>query len=99
LLSNAIKYSPAETEVVVFQEQLPHGRKLAVSDQGPGIETKDQGRLFKDFSKLGHKPTAGESSTGLGLAISRRIIEAHKGIIGVDSCPGKGSTFWFVLPD
>lgn len=98
LLSNAIKYSSAGSLVTVFQEQTLDGRRFCVKDQGPGIAEADRGKLFKDFSKLGHKPTAGETSTGLGLAISRRIIEAHGGTIGVESKLNEGSTFWFLLP-
>jgi signal transduction histidine kinase len=69
-----------------------------VQDQGPGISPADRDRLFTDFARLSARPTGGEKSTGLGLAITRRVVEAHGGIIDVDSTPGQGATFWVWLP-
>ena len=99
LLSNAIKFSPANSLIKVRAKHLDRSWKIMVEDQGPGITEKDRARLFKDFAKLSARPTGGEKSTGLGLAISRRVVEAHGGSIGVDSTPGKGSIFWFILSD
>jgi two-component system sensor histidine kinase/response regulator len=99
LLSNAIKYSPIESTIHVYAEHTPIGWRISVQDEGPGIQPEDRQRLFQVFERLSAKPTGGERSTGLGLAITRRVIEAHHGQIGVDSTPGQGSTFWFVLPD
>lgn len=98
LVSNAIKYSAAGTTVTILQEQHLGGVKVTVRDQGPGIAKEQQEKLFIEFSRLGHKPTGNEHSTGLGLAISKKIVEAHGGQIGVESEPGKGAAFWFVLP-
>jgi signal transduction histidine kinase len=69
-----------------------------VLDEGPGVREEDREQLFQEFARLSARPTGGESSTGLGLAISRRIVEAHAGQIGVDSVPGHGANFWFILP-
>jgi signal transduction histidine kinase len=55
-------------------------------------------RLFKPFSRTTVKSTSGESSTGLGLVIVRKIIEAHKGQVWVESKVRQGSTFFFALP-
>lgn len=99
LLSNAIKYSPAQSLIKVRAKRLGKSWKIMVEDQGPGITKKDREKLFTDFARLSARPTGGEKSTGLGLAISRRVIKAHGGSIGVDSTPGQGSVFWFILPD
>lgn len=93
LLGNAVKFSPPGTHIVVQSD----GHTLAVTDQGPGIPEQELCRLFQPFGKTSVRPTGGESSSGLGLAICRRIIEAHGGILEVDSCVGQGSTFRFRL--
>jgi signal transduction histidine kinase len=58
----------------------------------------DKKRLFDGFQKLNPRPTGGEKSTGLGLLIARKMVEAHGGKLTVESSPGKGSTFGFMLP-
>jgi len=86
--------------LLLVQVKATHTAKtwrIEVIDQGPGISEKDQQKLFNDFAKLSARPTGGEKSTGLGLAITRRVVEALGGKIGVDSTPGKGSTFWIEL--
>jgi len=97
-LTNAIKYSPEGSEITVTLQSVPDAVRFAVSDQGPGISREEQGNLFNEFAKAGSVTTGGEKSTGLGLAIVKKIIEAHKGHVGIDSEPGKGSTFYFTLP-
>lgn len=99
LISNAVKYSPPGSLVMVTAHKADAFWRVNVRDQGPGITAKDRRRLFQDFAKLSARPTGGEKSTGLGLAITRRIVEAHGGKIDVDSVPGEGATFWFSLPD
>lgn len=99
LISNAVKFSPPGSMVQVSVQHKYTGWRVNVQDQGPGITEQDRQSLFQDFARLSARPTGGERSNGLGLAISRRIIEAHGGEIGVDSRPGKGATFWFVLPN
>lgn len=98
LISNAVKYSPPNSQITVASFGENNAWGVSVTDQGPGITLEDRPKLFKQYQRLSARPTGGEKSTGLGLAISRRIIEAHQGQIGVDSIPGDGATFWFRIP-
>ncbi len=98
LVSNAVKFSPPGSSVRVASLIEKGALCVTISDEGPGIKPEERGKLFKDFVRLSAEPTGGETSTGLGLAIARRIVEAHDGVIGVDSEPGGGATFWFRLP-
>jgi len=99
LISNEVKYAPPGSLVLVSAQAGEHCWRVEVKDEGPGIKPQDRERLFQDFARLSAKPTGGEKSTGLGLSISRRVVEAHGGIIGVDSEPGQGAAFWFTLPN
>jgi PAS domain S-box-containing protein len=94
LLSNSIKFSPANSTVVV-QSSLNKNRYLfAVIDQGPGIPSELQADLFQRFT--GDTKVKGRGF-GLGLAICKALVEKHGGSIGVSSEPGKGSCFYFEL--
>jgi PAS domain S-box-containing protein len=98
LISNAIKFAPKGTRVIVRTARSRNQQRLrfAVEDQGPGIPSADVHKLFSKFGQLsdGRK----QLGTGLGLAISKAIVEEHNGEIGLDSSIGKGTTFWFELP-
>ncbi len=98
LVSNAIKFSNPGTKTVVEVKKDGDFILTNVTDQGLGIPENELELVFKPFSKTSVKSTGGEKSTGLGLAIVKRIIEAHKGEIGVMSKVGEGSTFYFTLP-
>lgn len=98
LLTNAIKFSPPDTTVVVTCKAQGNEVVVAVRDQGPGLSAKDQERLFGAFQKLSARPTGGETSTGLGLSIARKVIDAHGGRIWAESQPGAGARFCFSLP-
>jgi two-component system phosphate regulon sensor histidine kinase PhoR len=97
LLHNAIKFSPAGTEVRVGVRR--EGRMLEgwVADDGPGVGPADQPRIFERFYKADRTRTAG-GGTGLGLAIARHIVEGHGGEIRVESEEGRGATFAFTIP-
>jgi signal transduction histidine kinase len=100
LLSNAIKFTPDGGRITLAAAPVNGGAeaRIAVSDTGIGIAAEDQPKLFKEFSQLDASASRKYEGTGLGLALSRRLIELHGGAIGVDSEMGKGSTFWFTLP-
>lgn len=98
LLTNAIKYSNNDTQILVSLVQKKTEVLINIQDQGQGIAKDEVVTLFKPFQKTSTMSTAGEKSTGLGLYIVKRIIEAHHGHIGVESEVGKGSTFYFSLP-
>lgn len=98
LLSNATKYSHPDTKIIVEIKKQKKEVLTSVIDQGQGIPKKELPLVFKEFQKLSVKSTAGEKSTGLGLAIARKIVEGHKGKIGVESKVDKGSNFHFTLP-
>ncbi|HEX6037870.1 ATP-binding response regulator [Longimicrobium sp.] len=97
LLENAIKYSPVGGEIVVRTREAEGETRVEVADEGPGIDLADQDRLFKEFSRV-NPPGMRVVGAGLGLALSRMLTDAMGGRIGVDSAPGRGSTFWVALP-
>lgn len=98
LLSNACKFSSPGGVVFLKVERGYADAKISVTDNGPGIPTAEQPRLFKRFSQVGTTHQRGLAGTGLGLAITRSIVERHGGTISVDSIEGEGSTFWFSIP-
>jgi len=105
LLSNAIKFTPDGGRITVTVGPANGGTsegsavRIAITDTGIGIAVEDQPKLFQEFSQLDASASRKYEGTGLGLALSRRLIEMHGGTIGVESQMGKGSTFWFTLPE
>ena len=98
-LTNALKYAPVEQAVLVRLEVEASSARVSVRDQGPGLTQEEQQRVWERFYQVaapGHQGP--EGGLGLGLAIAKVIIEQHHGKVGVESAPGRGSTFWFTLP-
>ncbi|MGB3618735.1 MAG: PAS domain S-box protein, partial [Catalinimonas sp.] len=101
LTSNAIKFTE-QGHVSIHLTRHPlqgdrHRVRVEVRDTGIGISTEDQGRLFETFSQVDASVTKAHGGTGLGLVISKQLSRLMKGDIGVDSTPGRGSTFWFTF--
>ena len=98
LLSNALKVLPPEDgRVDVHIDDQDQGVTVTVSDNGPGISSDEQARVFDRFQQVGD-PDQHREGTGLGLPISRQIIEHFGGTMWVESEPGQGATFGFHLP-
>jgi signal transduction histidine kinase len=98
LVSNAIKYTPAQGSVTVQLQEDGADVLLRVSDTGIGISPADQSRLFSRFFRTRDAETRAIQGIGLGLAITRSIVEAHGGTIRVESQVGAGTTFLVRLP-
>jgi signal transduction histidine kinase len=99
LLSNAVKFTPDGGRVDVSAARVQNDIVIAVKDTGIGIAAADQEAVFEEFRQVGGDYTSKQEGTGLGLALTRRFVELHGGRIWVESAPGKGSTFFFTLPD
>ena len=98
LISNAIKFSPADTTVRIATRVDGDRFTFSVQDQGPGIPAEERKLLFRAFQRLSAQPTGGEKSTGLGLAIVKKIVDAHGGTITVEDAPGGGTRFTVTAP-
>lgn len=96
-LSNAIKFS-RKGAITLRTERLDNAIRVSVQDEGIGVRSQDLPKLFQNFSQIPIEGARKTGGTGLGLAICKKIVELHRGRIGVDSVYGKGSTLWFLLP-
>ncbi len=96
--SNAIKYSPENDEIEIAVFKGNNNFKLAVHDNGIGIDPKYHGKIFAKFVQLDNAYTKKESSTGLGLTITKELVELHGGKISVISEINNGSTFIVEIP-
>jgi signal transduction histidine kinase len=98
LLTNAVKYSPQRTEVTVTASGERGHVRIAVADQGIGMDQKEVKQIFHKFYRTRKAEESGEAGTGIGLSIVQQIVEQHGGQIAVTSQPGEGSCFTLVLP-
>ena len=96
LLDNALKYSPTGSMIVLGAQADGDRVLLWVRDEGPGIPSDKQEKIFEQFYRLEESRRA--ASTGLGLALVREIAHAHGGRVWVESAPRQGSTFYLSLP-
>lgn len=97
LVENAVKFNTTSPEVTVSAERTGTAWKISVKDNGIGIEPVFFEKIFLVFRRL-YADEERYKGTGIGLAICKKIAELHGGTIGVDSAPGKGSTFWVAIP-
>ncbi len=101
LISNAIRYSPGESQVWIRLEdgeadgEQPTRARVIIADQGPGLSDADQARVFEKFERLGR---SGDGGSGLGLYISRRLARAMGGDLSIESAPGQGARFILEVP-
>ncbi|MDX2272859.1 MAG: PAS domain S-box protein [Cyanobacteriota bacterium] len=98
LLSNAAKFSPPHSEVVVRVEAHREQVRVSVVDRGSGIPVAFRPYVFQKFTQADSADTRQKGGTGLGLSISKAIIERLGGAIGFETEVGKGTTFYFELP-
>ncbi|MDP9325834.1 MAG: ATP-binding protein, partial [Candidatus Dormibacteraeota bacterium] len=98
LISNAIKYSPDSTGVMIQATSTEDWVRVSIKDHGIGIKKEDRDRLFKKFQRIPDPRNRKTAGTGLGLYIVKGLVELHGGEVEVSSTYGKGSTFSFTLP-
>ncbi|MFO7555568.1 MAG: response regulator [Desulfobacterales bacterium] len=98
LIANAINYTPEGGRITVAARPEKHHLCISVTDTGMGIEKEDLARIFDRFYRVKNEKTRYIIGTGLGLPIVKSIVEAHDGMIRVESIPDHGSTFYVYLP-
>ncbi len=100
LLYNAVKYSPTDGTITIRSRSGDGVVRVSVSDEGSGIPPEAQAGVFGKYAQVSdgkQKKQIGHSA-GIGLTFCKLAVEAHGGTIGLESEPGRGSTFWFTLP-
>ncbi len=98
LLDNAVKYTPAGSQIEVAAQRRDGDVVVSVRDNGPGIPAADLPHLFERFYRVDKGRSREKGGTGLGLSIVKHIVQLHGGREWVESTPGQGSTFFFSLP-
>jgi two-component system phosphate regulon sensor histidine kinase PhoR len=98
LFSNAVKYNDKTPEIKVVVSQKANFLNVAVSDNGIGISRENQKMVFEKFYRCENSLAQKTKGLGLGLYFVKKIVEAHGGTIALESCPGKGSTFFISIP-
>lgn len=100
-VNNAIRYAPSEQPIRIGLNLQGQSARVWVQDGGPGLTEEDQEHIWERFHQAdrGLRQSSSRSGgLGLGLYLCRILIAQHQGQVGVESSPGKGSTFWFTLP-
>ena len=98
LIGNAVKFTPGGGHVTISVRTMEKGVNVSVADTGPGIPKEDLNAIFDKFKQARVTSYDKIKGTGMGLAIVKHIINAHGGKVWVESEPGQGSTFIFLLP-
>jgi PAS domain S-box-containing protein len=98
LISNALKFSHPESEIVISVTRIPGEVKISVADNGIGMDRNDIAKLFRMDITYSTKGTKGEEGSGLGLLLTKEFISRHGGKLLIESEKGKGSTFTIIIP-
>lgn len=98
IIDNASKYSEQGKSVIVSLRELPHDYCIEITDQGVGISSAEQAKLFEKFSRISNPLSTKVGGTGLGLYWAKKIIDLHDGDIKVKSKKGVGTTFSINIP-
>jgi signal transduction histidine kinase len=98
LLDNAFAYTPENGRITVTLNQVGDEVQVDVRDNGIGIPSEDQQRVFERFYRGEKSRSRATGGAGLGLAIAKGIVELHGGSIGIQSQPGAGTEIWLRLP-
>lgn len=98
LISNACKYSDADSEVLVKAEQVDDKILVCVQNIGPGVPESFRAQVFDAFTQADGSDTRAEGGTGLGLNITKQIVARHGGDIGFESTQNGITVFWFTYP-
>lgn len=98
LLSNAVKFSPTHSTILVRANGEPDRVVIQVEDQGMGLSREQARHIFDPFYQADHSLTRRAGGLGFGLALTRAMVQAHRGQIWVESVPDSGSTFSIALP-
>ncbi len=98
LVNNAVKYSATDKYLGIHLYQRNGDLNLEVVDHGIGIPLKEQLKIFDKFYRVGDPLVHNTKGSGLGLSLVRHIVQAHGGMVAVESAPGRGSKFIITLP-
>ncbi len=98
LVENGVKFTPEGGRIELRLSRMGDNARIEVADDGIGIPPSVQCQLFQKFYQVDGGPTRLRNGAGLGLYVAKAIVEAHGGVIGVQSEYGLGSTFWITLP-
>jgi len=99
LVSNALKFTHEGGEIILrVRKESDKEMIIEIIDNGQGLSEEDIEKAFVRGAKLSPRPTAGEPSSGLGLWVVKKLVDGHNGRVMINSNPGKGSNFAFILP-
>ncbi|ANM29021.1 hypothetical protein ABI59_04550 [Acidobacteria bacterium Mor1] len=98
LLTNAVEHSPSEGVVTVSLGMREEGIEVSVADEGPGIPEEHREQVFEKFARLNLRESGVSANRGLGLTFCRLAVEAHGGVIWVETAPSGGAMFRALLP-
>ncbi|MDR1590055.1 MAG: HAMP domain-containing protein [Oscillospiraceae bacterium] len=98
LVSNAVKYTPADGQINIFIRELPDAAAFIIEDDGIGIPEDELSLVFERFYRTDKSRNRGTGGAGLGLSIVKSVVEAHGGTVMAENRPGGGSRFTVTLP-